>query len=121
MIAGAAALARAFPGVPLLRDAHPEIALLAEMTAADDAHRRHAPGAPAPWSDSPRRPRRTPHPPSARAATPPYGGWTASSPRPLPLPARAAATGTTAFAPAVPLAPACTGFAAAVTAPAVRL
>ena len=43
MLAGAAALARAFPAVPLLARAAAELAVLAEMTADDAAARRHDP------------------------------------------------------------------------------
>jgi Zn-dependent protease with chaperone function len=43
MLATAAALARAFPPVPLLARAPAELAVLAEMTADDDAARRHDP------------------------------------------------------------------------------
>jgi Zn-dependent protease with chaperone function len=43
MLAAAAALARAFPAVPLLARAAAELAVLAEMTADDAAARRHDP------------------------------------------------------------------------------
>jgi hypothetical protein len=43
MLATAAALARAFPAIPLLARAAAELAVLAEMTADDDAARRHDP------------------------------------------------------------------------------
>jgi hypothetical protein len=43
MLAVAAALARAFPAVPLLARAAAELAVLAEMTADDAAARRHDP------------------------------------------------------------------------------
>lgn len=43
MLAATAALARAFPAVPLLAGAAVEFAVLAEMTADDAATRRHAP------------------------------------------------------------------------------
>jgi hypothetical protein len=43
MLATAAALACAFPPVPLLARAPAELAVLAEMTADDDAARRHDP------------------------------------------------------------------------------
>lgn len=43
MLAVAAALARAFPAVPLLARAGAELAVLAEMTADDTAARRHDP------------------------------------------------------------------------------
>lgn len=43
MLAVAAALARAFPVIPLLARATTELAVLAEMTADDDATRRHDP------------------------------------------------------------------------------
>jgi bla regulator protein blaR1 len=41
ILALAAALARAFPGVPLLSQAKPQLAVLAEMAADDAAARRH--------------------------------------------------------------------------------
>lgn len=44
MLAVEAALARAFPGVPLLAQAGPQLGLLAEMAADDAAARRHGPG-----------------------------------------------------------------------------
>jgi hypothetical protein len=44
MTAIAGALQRAFPGVPLLRDARGEIAVLAEMAADDAACRKHDAG-----------------------------------------------------------------------------
>jgi len=43
MLAVAAALARAFPGVPLLAQAGPQLGVLAEMAADDAAARRHDP------------------------------------------------------------------------------
>ena len=43
MLAAAAALARAFPAIPLLARAAAELAVLAEMTADDAAARRHNP------------------------------------------------------------------------------
>ena len=43
MLAVAAALARAFPGVPLLAQAGPALGVLAEMAADDAAARRHDP------------------------------------------------------------------------------
>jgi Zn-dependent protease with chaperone function len=43
MLAAAAALARAFPAIPLLARAPGELAVLAEMTADDAAARRHDP------------------------------------------------------------------------------
>ncbi|MGH3226955.1 MAG: M56 family metallopeptidase, partial [Streptosporangiaceae bacterium] len=42
MLAAAAALARAFPAMPLLARASAELAVLAEMTADDHAARRHS-------------------------------------------------------------------------------
>lgn len=116
-IAGAAALARAFPQVPLLRHAHREIVVLAEMAADDVARRHHTPralvGALVQLA-------------SAHAPAPALGagGHTvihrldrilAPLP-PLPLPARAAATGAAAVAPVAPLLLVCTGFAAALAA-----
>lgn len=44
MLAVAAALARAFPRVPLFAQAGPEVGVLAEMAADDAAARRHGPG-----------------------------------------------------------------------------
>jgi Zn-dependent protease with chaperone function len=41
MLAVAAALARAFPRIPLFAQARPELGVLAEMAADDDAARRH--------------------------------------------------------------------------------
>jgi Zn-dependent protease with chaperone function len=43
ILAAAAALARAFPRVPLLAQAGPELGVLAEMAADDAAARRHGP------------------------------------------------------------------------------
>ena len=43
MLATAAALARAFPVIPLLARATAELAVLAEMTADDTAARRYGP------------------------------------------------------------------------------
>jgi hypothetical protein len=43
MLALATALARAFPRVPLLSQAKPQLAVLAEMAADDAAARRHRP------------------------------------------------------------------------------
>jgi hypothetical protein len=44
MLAWASALGRAFPMVPLLAQAGPQLAVLAEMAADDAAARRHPPG-----------------------------------------------------------------------------
>jgi Zn-dependent protease with chaperone function len=105
MLAAAAALARAFPAMPLLTRASAELAVLAEMTADDHAARRHSAadlaaalvtlaGAGQPQHRAGRRRsrRHSPHPAAARAApaaTAPGQGRTAGRRhRGIPHPSR---------------------------------
>jgi hypothetical protein len=116
VIARSAVLARAFPAVPLLRQAHREIAILAEMTADDEAAGTHERSTLAAALVN-----------LARAGTPAEalgaGGHDTvhrverllSPPAPLALPWRVAGTGTAASALAVPGALACTTVATLAT------